>query len=102
MYDEVDGVPDGYDGQLKLWWCELSTCGVGDEVPAVDGEGTYSVRLQSRPGLPPRYVTVVGGRIAAVGVEEPLAGSPVFSKWGGPEDEENPLLVALGGGGRST
>lgn len=95
MYDYVDGTPDGYDDQFKLWDCEMRSYGVGDEVPAVGGHRTYSVRLNSHEARGPRYVLVVEGRISSVGALEALKGAPVFGKWGGQEDEENPVQVAL-------
>lgn len=93
MYDYVEGVPEGCDDQLKLWNCELRTYRLGDRVPMVEGVETYSVRLQG--GGEPHYLLVIGGRITRVGVKSPLEGSPIFSKWGGPEDEENPVAVAI-------
>jgi hypothetical protein len=94
MYDYIAGVSAPYDDQVKLWDCELRTYGVGDRVPAVGGVKTYSVRLQGVVA-DPRYVVVVDGVITAVTETVPREGSPVFSKWGGPQDEENPVVGAL-------
>lgn len=94
MYDTIEGVPKGYDDQVKLWDCELREYRLGDVVPSVGDVATYSVRLhEGREATVPRYVRVVDGVIAGIGELEPVAGSPVFSKWGGPEEEEHPFAV---------
>jgi hypothetical protein len=93
MFDQIKGVPEGYDDQVKLWDCMGWTYQLGDRVPAMGKFSTYSVELRGQEGT--CYVHVVDRVIAGVGCPEPVAGAPVFSKWGGPEGEEHPFAIAV-------
>lgn len=95
MYDIVDGVQDPYDDQFKLWDCDLTIFRLGSEVPPVRGAFTYSVILNTYEQAPPMYLLVRDGKIAELMAKKPLEGCPVFSKWGGHQDQENPVVTAM-------
>jgi len=95
MYDTIHGVPDKFDNQVKLWECLLIEYRLGDMVPSMNGHDTYSIRMPGADAGNRCYVLIVDGYITNVSATAPLEGVPVFSKWGGQEDEVNPIVVAL-------
>jgi len=75
MYDQLKvGQPESCHDQLKCWDCLLTVYHIGDGVPPVGGETTYSIDLNGA------FLIVREGVIAEL-AEKPLAG-PVFDKWG--------------------
>lgn len=82
VYSEVEGVPEPYDRQFKLW-DEARTYRLGDEVPEVGMASTYAVRLNAPPGEHARFLTVQEGKITNLMAHQPVYGKSVFDKWGG-------------------
>ena len=81
VYSEVEGIPEPYDPQFKLW-DEARTYRQGDEVPDVGMADTYSVRLEGGTGKATRYLTVQGGCITNLLAHQPVHMKSVFDKWG--------------------
>ena len=81
-YDEVKGVLEPYDAQVKVWDDELRVYEQGDTVRAVGMAETYAVRLNGPPEEPFRYLWVQDLRITATMAHQPLLKASVFDKWG--------------------
>lgn len=92
-YDIIVGVRPTHDDQVKLWGGRFQVLHLLDSVPPVDGQNSYSIEL--RGAGPPRYVLIQSCTIVDVDACTPKAGCPVFSKWGGPPDEENPVVRSI-------
>ena len=93
LYDEVGGVPSGYDSQFKCWHSDMNRFGLGEKVPDCLGTKEYSILLNSyEKTKPPMYLIVKEGRLSEFS-SEPL--EPVFSKWGVLlEKDEEPINPA--------
>jgi hypothetical protein len=102
MYDTLEGVPEGYDSQLKCWDCTMAEFKLGDEVSPVGIATTYSIQLGGEK-LAPMFILVEELKIKVIGAPDPLTGAPVFDKWaryvghGGMhlERPEHPIKTAL-------
>jgi hypothetical protein len=71
------------EGQVKLWWNELSKLGIGDAVPAVRGRFDYDIAMREGG-----YVHVKDLRIT--GWTNRPQTLVVFDKWGDRFDPSNP------------
>lgn len=81
VHSDVEGIPEPYDPQFKLW-DEARTYRLGDEVPEVGMASTYAVRINAPPGEPARFLTVQEGKITNLMAHQPVYGKSVFDKWG--------------------
>jgi len=74
MFDTVTD-NKGFDDQVKIWDSVMATYTIGDNVPPVKGNTTYSIAMRKGG-----FINVADGVILEWG-SNPL-DAPVFDKWG--------------------
>ena len=82
LYDQIDGIPRGYDNQVKLWGENMKTYKQGDKVPPVGIALSYSIQIRGGAPINTRFVHVVDSHLKATFETDPLSGFPVFDKHG--------------------
>ena len=94
MYDYLIAGDSTY--QVKVFQCDLHCYNLGDVVPAIDGiETSYSIKLQEDGFYANFYKSFQTREYSFVSVTSKPTFDCLISKWGGPADQENPVLEAL-------
>lgn len=74
-----DSLPGGQ--QVKCWWCDMRLVKIGDAVPELDCERSYSIALREGG-----YANVLDCTLVSIADTQECDFDPVFDKYGDPFD----------------